>query len=94
MLGLLREFANADSSFCDRCYQDDANRGRSRIYISKNRYEIYRKDQGFCDKHSVELVPGWFIATNLSDRAMGNIIQMACRVSGATPNVDVTYSLD
>lgn len=94
MLGLLREFAAADPTFCGRCYQDDDNRGRSRIYISQNRYEIYRKDPTFCEKHSVELVPSWFIATNLSDPAMDNIIRMACRVAGATPNVDVSYSLD
>jgi hypothetical protein len=94
MLGLLREFAHANSSFCDRCYQDEDNRGRSRIYITRDRYEIYRKDQAFCEKHSVELVPGWFIATNLSDDAMDKIIRMACRIVGATIDVDVSYSLD
>jgi hypothetical protein len=94
MLGLLRDFAKAEPSFCDRCYQDDGNRGRSRIYISKDRYEIYRKEPAFCEKHSVELVNGWFIATNLSDSAMDNIIRMACRVAKATINVDVSYSLD
>jgi len=94
MLGLLREFAGVDPSFCGRCYQDDGNRGRSRIYISQNRYEIYRKDQIFCEKHSVELVSGWFIATNLSDDAMDRVIHMACRIAGATLNVDVSYSLD
>ncbi len=94
MLGLLREFAQANSSFCERCYQDEDNRGRSRIYITRNRYEIYRKDQAFCEKHSVELVPGWFIATNLSDDAMDKIIRMACRIAGAMVGVDVSYSLD
>jgi hypothetical protein len=94
MLSLLREFAQADPSFCGRCYQDEDNRGRSRIYITQNRYEIYRKDQAFCEKHSVELIPGWFIATNLSDDAMNRIIRMACRIAGATIGVDVSYSLD
>ena len=94
MLGLVREFAKADPTFCDRCYQHEDNRGRSRIYITRNRYEIYRKDQVFCEKHSVELIPGWFIATNLSDDAMGKIIGMTCQVAGVTLNVDVSFSLD
>jgi len=94
MLGLVREFAKADPTFCDRCYQHEDNHGRSRIYITRDRYEIYRKDQAFCEKHSVELIPGWLIATNLSDDAMSKIIGMACQVARLTLNVDVSFSLD
>lgn len=94
MVALLRELAEANPSLCDRCYQDEANRGRSRTYITQNRYEIYRKDQAFCEKHSVEFVQGWYVATNLNDDAMDHVIQMACRVAGLTPNVDISYSLD
>lgn len=59
-----------------------------------NAIEIYRKDQAFCEKHSVEFVQGWYVATNLNDDSMDHVIQMACRVAGLTPNVDVSYSLD
>lgn len=94
MLGLLKEFAARDSAFCERCYRDEGNRGRSRIYISQNRYEIYQKEPSFCEKHSVEFTPDWFVATNLSDDAMDKVIRMGCRVAGVTLNVDVSYNLD
>lgn len=94
MRGLLCEIAQSDSTFCDRCYQDEENRGRSRIYISPNRYEIYRRDQAFCEKHSVELIPGWFVATNLSHDSIDRIIRMACRIAGATIDVDASFSLE
>lgn len=94
MIGLLRELAQQNSGFCEKCYGDEDNRGRSRTYISQNRYELYRKDREFAEKHSEEFIPGWFIATNLSNGAKRNVITLACRVSGLSLNVDVTYRLE
>lgn len=93
MIGLLQHFAKEQNGFCDACYRQEDNRGRSRIYISKNRYELYQKTPEFAENHSEQFVPGWFVATNLSNPAKDNVILMAIRVSGLTLNVDVTYRL-
>ena len=94
LIGLLREFAQRDTAFNEKCYRDEDNRGRSRTYISQNRYELYRKDPQFAEKHSEEFVPGWFVATNLSNGSKRNVIGLACRAAGVTPNVDVSFQLE
>ncbi|NJL19257.1 MAG: hypothetical protein HC901_02955 [Bdellovibrionaceae bacterium] len=93
MIGLLQRLAQEQAGFCDACYRQEDNRGRSRIYISKNRYELYQLTPEFAETHSEEFVPGWFVATNLSNPAKDNVIRMAIRVAGLTHNVDVTYRL-
>lgn len=95
MLGLLRELQQYNPELFEKCYHDEANRGRSRTYISRDRYEIYpKKDRIFCEEKTEELMPGWFVATNLNDGLMDKVIRMACRVAGASVSVDVRYSLD
>jgi hypothetical protein len=93
MIALLQRLAQEDAGFCDSCYRQEDNRGRSRIYISKNRYELYQKTPEFAENHSEQFVPGWFVATNLSNQAKANVIRMAIRVAALTLNVDVTYRL-
>jgi hypothetical protein len=93
MIGLLQRLSQEQAGFCDSCYRQEDNRGRSRIYISKNRYELYQKTPEFSENHSEQFVPGWFVATNLSNQAKENIIRMAIRVAGLTLNVDFTFRL-
>jgi hypothetical protein len=92
MIGILRALAVSDSSFPDRCYHHPDNRGRVRTYIAKTTTELY-PERPDLEEYSEEFVPGWFVATNVSNQVKDRIIRMACNVASLTPNVTIRYSL-
>ena len=63
-----------------------ARLGHSRRYIAKNRMELFSsKDASWVDQHSIKLVDGWYVDTNLSQKSMAGLIREVIRVAGLVP---------
>ena len=89
MIAILKEFAESDKTFLARFASK--KQGRTRRWIDQNKKNLY-PDQplDFQDKHSQELVPGWWVGTNYSAKSdMPKIIESACEVMGIKFNSEL-----
>lgn len=88
MLIVLRELAQKDSTFLERCSQHPDAQGRKRRYIARNPEELYpdRPDLRDCRE---TLPGGWLVATNLNNVLKKTIMRLAAEVAGLSFGKDV-----
>ena len=79
LIKALMALAENDPSFLDR-FAARPKHGRKRRYIARSIEELY-PDRPDLAKHSHELLPGWYVGTNVSCEGIRKIIKMACEVS-------------
>jgi negative regulator of replication initiation len=80
MRDIFRFFAGRDATFLERFAAH--KHGRKRRYIARDQAELYpgRPD---LRKHSLEIIPGWWIGTNYSTENMEEIVRLAEEVAGS-----------
>jgi len=92
MLIVLRELANRDASFLERCSQHHDAQGRKRRYIARTAQELYPDREDLRDMRA-ELPGGWFVATNLNNMLKTTIIKLAVETAGLKFGRDVVVDL-
>jgi hypothetical protein len=90
LLAILRHMAAREPQFCQTLARKVE--GRSRNHIARTPEAVYpgRPD---LRKYIIELVPGWFIGTNIANREKLVILRHACHVAGLTPGKDLQIEL-
>lgn len=88
MVIVLRELANADPSFLERCSQHADAQGRKRRYIARTPEELYPDREDLREMREA-LPGGWLVATNLNNVLKKTIIRLASEVAGLTFGRDV-----
>jgi hypothetical protein len=89
MVTVLRELAQTDASFLQRCAQHPDAQGRKRQYIARTPEELY-PDRPDLRDYREQLPGGWYVATNLNNVLKKSIIRLAAQVAGLTLGKDVT----
>ena len=86
---ILRELANKDATFLQRCAQHPDVQGRLRKYLGRTPDELYPHREDL--REMVETLPGgWLVATNLNNLTKKNIIKAAAEVAGLHYGRDVS----
>ncbi len=62
--------------------------GKSRKYISTDKYELYKNRPDLSESQSKRLINGWYIGTNYSVRDFKKMISLACRVENIKCNFE------
>jgi hypothetical protein len=88
MVIILRELANADHSFLQRCSQHPDIQGRKRRYIARTAEELYPDREDLRDFREA-LPDGWWVATNLNNVVKKTVIRVAAEVAGLSMGKDV-----
>lgn len=88
MVITLRELANEDPTFLQRCARHPDAQGRKRQYIAQTPDELY-PDRPDLRDYREQLPGGWFVATNLNNVLKKSIIRLAAEVAGLTFGKDV-----
>jgi hypothetical protein len=81
------------ADFPDRIEQiANAAKGRSRNHIAREAADVYPSRPDLI--HTVvELVPGWFVGTNIANREKYRIIKAACEACGIRFGTDIIFEL-
>ena len=72
--------------FFTRFYRE--KHGKSRKYISMNKYELYKNRPDLAETQSKKLTNGWYIGTNYSVRDFKKMIDLACKVENIKCNFE------
>jgi len=89
-LELLRSLA---SEFPERLQHiATAAKGRTRNHIARSPVDVY-PDRPDLMHTVVELVPGWFVGTNIANREKHRIVKAACEACGVRFGADVAFDL-
>lgn len=88
MVITLRELAENDSTFLQRCAQHPDAQGRKRRYIAQQPEELYPDRPDLRDLRET-LPGGWLVATNLNNVLKKSIIRLAAEVAGLKFGTDV-----
>jgi hypothetical protein len=88
MVIVLRELADGDPTFFERCSQHPDAQGRKRRYIARTPEELYPDREDLRDMRE-SLPGGWLVATNLNNVLKKTIIRLATEVAGLTFGKDV-----
>lgn len=88
LVTLLRELANEDKSFLERCSQRSEIQGRKRQYIARTAEELY-PDRPDLREYRESLPGGWFVSNNLNNALKKSIMKVACEVAGLVFGKDV-----
>lgn len=92
MVIVLRELANRDPGFLERCSQHPDAQGRKRRYIARSPSDLY-PDRPDLAELNEPLPRGWFVATNLNNVLKRTIIRLAAEVAGIEIGRDVIVDL-
>lgn len=92
MVIVLRELAQTDSSFLERCSQHPDAQGRKRRYIARTPEELYPDREDLREMRE-ELPDGWMVATNLNNVLKKTIIRLAAEVAGLSFGKDIIVDL-
>ncbi|WP_156318186.1 hypothetical protein [Blastomonas sp. AAP25] len=89
-LQLLRQLVSA---FPDRIEQiATAAKGRTRNHIARTAADVY-PDRPDLTHAVVELIPGWFVGTNIANREKHRIVKAACEACGIAFGRDLIFDL-
>lgn len=80
MVTVLRELANSNPSFLERCARHPEAQGRTTRYIGRTPQELYLYNEER-RKHCEKLPGGWLVATHLSTPVKRRIIKIAAEVA-------------
>jgi hypothetical protein len=90
LLDILRTLAARDSNFLDRLAL--VVRGTTRNHISRKREDVYPAKPELIE-YTTEVVPGWWLGTNIANREKMRIIRRACEVEKLTLGKDISIVL-
>lgn len=90
LIDILRTLANRNPQFVERLAP--AVRGRTRSHLARSRTDVYPQKPELTE-YTIELVPGWWLGTNISNRDKMKIIQKACEVGGLKVGKDISIQL-
>lgn len=88
MVIVLRELAQGDPTFLERCSQHPDAQGRKRRYIARTPEELYPDREDLRELREA-LPGGWLVATNLNNILKKTIIKLAAEVAGLKYGKDV-----
>ncbi len=80
MVIVLRELANLDRSFLQRCAGDPDARGRKRRYIATTPADLYPDRADLQYRHK-KLPRGWVVATDVNNEVKVKILRLAARMA-------------
>jgi len=91
MVIVLRELANEDPTFLERCYAHPKSQGRKRRHIARTPEELNpdREDLRMCEP----LPGGWFVSTNMNNVMKRRVIELAAEVAGLEMGRDLIVDL-
>src|SRR5262245_10617896 len=78
LVEILRHLARADPTFLERLAA--RAKGRLRQPVARSREALYPRRRDLA-RRSVQVVEGWFLATNISNREKRIIIERACNIA-------------
>lgn len=90
LVHVARTLAGRQPAFLER-FAAEA-RGRSRNHVARRREGVY-PGQPHLIERVIELVPGWYIGTNVSNVQKMRLLESACRVAGLRFGVDLVVDL-
>jgi hypothetical protein len=90
LMDILRALAARDTTFLEKLAP--VVRGRTRNHLARKREDVYPgKPEAL--EYTVQLVPGWWLGTNIANRDRMAIIQKACGVAKLVLGKDVVITL-
>lgn len=78
MTKIFQLISDEDNEFLDRFAA--RKHGKKRRYLAKDKYELYPDRPDLVERHSIEVVSGWWLGTNYSRRNIQDIIDLALEV--------------
>jgi len=90
LLDILRTLAAKDQNFIERL--SPLVRGRTRNHIARKREDVYPEKPELIE-YTTQLVPGWWLGTNISNRDKLKIIEKACEVKQLSLGKDISIKL-
>ena len=90
LLDILRTLAEKSPTFLEKL--SPAVKGRTRNHIARAREDVYPEKPELIE-YTTELVPGWWLGTNFSNRDKMKIIEKACEVEKLVFGKDISISL-
>ena len=90
LLHAVRTLARRDPTFCERFAAEAV--GRRRNHVAQRPEDVY-PGQPQLLKYVVEIVPGWYIGTNIANRDKTRLLEAACKVAGLRFGVDLVVDL-
>jgi len=91
LIQIIKHLASKDPTFLERL--EVRARGRSRNHVARSRAAVYPQRPDLADK-AIEILPGWFVDTNISNREKLQIVAQACEVAGLRPGRDIALLVD
>lgn len=86
---VLRELAERDPSFLERCSRHEQAKGRTLRYIARTPEELYPDGDEDRRARHAELPGGWLVGTNMNRDGKDKILRMAAEVAGLTFDEDL-----
>ena len=90
LLDILRTLAAKDQNFVEKL--SPLVRGRTRNHIARKREDVYPEKPELIE-YTTQLVPGWWLGTNISNRDKFKIIEKACEVKQLVLGRDISITL-
>lgn len=90
LIDILKTLAAKNSTFLERL--SPVVRARTRNHIARTREEVYPNRPDLIE-NTVQLVPGWYLGTNISNRDKMRIIEKACQVEKLVLGKDISITL-
>lgn len=92
MIRIFQFLAEEDSEFLERFVA--RKHGRKRRYVARDKKELYPNRPDLAEDQSAQIIPGWWIGTNYSRRAMKEIIDLARDVAGPSIGSTIKFEFD
>lgn len=91
LMRVIRHLAAKDETFLERL--EVRTRGRTRNHLARSPEEVYPQRPDLVD-NAVEIVPGWYLDTNISNREKVRIVEHACEVAGVRRGKDIDLIIE
>jgi predicted type IV restriction endonuclease len=91
LIMIIKHLASQDQTFMERL--EVRARGRSRHYVARSPQEVYPYRPDLVD-NALEILPGWYLDTNISNKSKLNIVRHACDVAGRQFGKDIGLATD
>ena len=67
-------------------------RSRTRNHIARSRHDVY-PGKPELEQYTLEIVPGWWLGTNIANREKRRLLEAACKAAGLRIGTDLQISL-
>lgn len=90
LMEILRALHNRDMNFLSKLAP--LVQGRTRNHLARSRADVYPQ-KAELSEYTTELVPGWWLGTNISNRDKLKIVKQACKAADITFGRDISIEL-